>query len=50
LRSSERPGFGGEYAEIPVDRSVRAMREILARLTIGDPAQFRTWEGEQHPW
>ena len=42
--------MGGKYADIAPEASVRAMRNTIAELDLGQSGGFFTWEGEVHPW
>lgn len=45
-----RTDMGGPGARISAEESVRAMREVIAGLTIEDTGSFRNWNGREYPW
>jgi NAD(P)-dependent dehydrogenase (short-subunit alcohol dehydrogenase family) len=45
-----RTDMGGAGAPLSVEKSVRGMRQVIARLTPKDHGRFFTWEGREHPW
>ena len=45
-----RTDMGGPGARISAEESVRAMREVIAGLTVEDTGSFRNWNGREYPW
>lgn len=45
-----RTDMGGSSAAIDVEQSVRAMREVIANLTLASSGRFYNYDGTEIPW